>query len=171
MNDLIRTFFIFSFAVVAFSQYMRTSSSSLVNDLRNKARDLDDRWRMQHGSNEDKLKELSSNGEYKKNKEILFSEKCDIQHDGIWFYILFFYLCSVIVFASFEAIVKPIGWPEFLSFMYFYQNQMAGAYCIFGIFLNVAVFRSGFKAIKPRSLARETHKYLETIHRTLDYNG
>ncbi|WP_336082235.1 hypothetical protein [Thalassospira sp. CH_XMU1448-2] len=166
MNELIRTFFIFSFAVVAFSQYMRTSSSSLVNDLRNKARELDDRWRMLHSSNEEILNKLGGNSEYKNKKEILFSSKCDIQHDGKWYYVLFFYLCSVIVFAAIES-VMPSVLAGYLSYMYLYKDQISGVYCLIGIFLNMAVFRSGHNAIKPRSLARETHKDLETIHRTL----
>lgn len=170
MSELIRTFFIFSFAVVAFSQYLRTSSSTLVNDLRNRSRVLDDNLRMLCGNDDEKFKKVLTNKEYEHQREILFSTVCDVNHDAYWFYILFIYLAFLVIFASVECFFRFFGVSDLLLFLYIHKREITGAYCLLGVLINLAVFISGYKATIPRSNARSAHSSLETIYRAITFS-
>ena len=169
MIELIEIFFIFSFAVIAFSQYLRTSSFSVVNELRNNTRTYTDNFRILCGGDQEKLAKLINNEEYKQQTNILFSPECNVTHEGKWFYTLLIYLSSVIVFRSLYMFEFVHSFDLITIYISPHQNQLTGFYCITGLIINGLVFYSGWKAIKPRSIAKNAHSSLEQIYRTLTY--
>lgn len=166
MTEVLRTFFIFSFAVVAFSQYLRTSSHQVVSSLREKVNAFDDT--LKNGSDE-LLKSAQSNEHYNSKKSELFSEKCEIPSDTIWYYVLFFYLSCLLGFAASESFFKVTGVSDwhFISLFYRYQEQAAGAYVLVGLAIVAWVFRAGFRAISPKENARALFVDIENCYRTL----
>lgn len=160
--ELIRTFFIFSFAVVAFSQYLRTSSNGIVNELRQRSRDID--AALLRSAN-DKVRAAAEDGNYKEAKRKLFSDECDVPHDTAWYYVLFFYLAASIAISAALPLLAGLGYTIWGSTDHLMANMdvYLAAYCVLGMLLNFMVFRAGFRAIKPKEKARETLGQLETM--------
>ncbi|PCI42275.1 MAG: hypothetical protein COB46_00585 [Rhodospirillaceae bacterium] len=169
MTELARLFFIFSFATIAFSQYLRTSASSAVNEMRNNSRSYDDSLRALCIGNDEKYIQLTNNEEYKNQKSELFSQDCNVDHNCNWFYFLLSYLALLIFSYSLLMFSDAVGAREHLEFIYSHKQELTGAYCLMGLVINFFVFRSGWKAIKPRSNARDAHSSLEQAYRTLTY--
>lgn len=166
MNDLLRTFFIFSFAIVAFSQYLRTSSQQVVASIREKVRALDDTI---GNDGEALLIKAQNNAHYNSKKADLFSEKCEVPSDTFWYYLMFFYLSCLLGFSAFEGlflVLKINDWA-IVQFTYSFHREMASSYVFIGLVINFLVFRAGFRAITPKENARSLFIDIENSFRTI----
>ena len=156
INGLIEIFFIFSFATMAFSQYLRRTAQQTIYELRDKVKSFDDTMR-EHRDN--LLIRPEDNRPYQEQKEIIFSEDADIPTDTFWYYILLVYLAAAIFLA---AVCDFLG-----SFESTYNTKIVALYVIGGLIINYCVFNSGFQAIKPKQNARDAYKQVASSYRTI----
>jgi len=164
MNDLLRIFLLFAIAVVAFSQYLRTSATIEVDAAKERLRAFVDFFR----NSEPELRERAQNhSEVKDIREKLYSDECKVPNDTGWYYVIFFYLAFMIAFGSIEKFFTYFSIKEswLIKPTYTYNQEITGMYVLIGLIICFMVFRAGFKAIKPKSEAKRISDNIDSIER------
>jgi hypothetical protein len=164
MNDLLRLFLLFTISIVAFSQYLRSSASTEVEEAKDRLRAFEDWVRNQDADIRDKA---INHSQLRDIREQLYSQECKVPNDTGWYYIIFSYLSFMIGFASIEKFFEHLGLKEYLliQWTYTYDQEISGAYVLIGLFLCLMVFRAGFKAISPKGIAKRISDDIDAMER------
>ena len=168
MTDVLRTFLLFAIANVAFSQYLRSVASAEVDAAKSRLKLFYD-FVDKNSANSELFSKVQNNSSIKELRKKLFSDECRVPNSTGWYYVLFAYLASMIAFASFEKFFELFGFSAYpiIANLYTYNEQVAGGYVLVGLLLCLQVFRVGYKAVAPKSIATKVVTEIDSIERVL----
>lgn len=168
MTDILRIFLLFAIANVAFSQYLRSVASAEVDAARSRLK-LFYEFIDKSSENRALLIRAQNNASIKDLRKKLFSDECRVPNSTGWYYVLFAYLAGMIAFASFEKFFETLGISShpIISNFYIYNEQISGGYVLLGLLLCFQVFRVGYRAMQPKTIAAKMVTEIEAFERVL----